>query len=215
MTPLNTTRKRGRPRKTETLQVTPEAPRRGRGRPRKSENSKVMSADTPRRGRGRPRKTNVSTVLSTDTPRRGRGRPRKAEMKSAPLYQTGAPGSYENRQDHIPAMDMPSIESWVFQYPESQTDLKVEIPEFTCICPKTGLPDFATIIIEYRPQKLCLELKSLKEYILFFRNVGIFHEHVVNRILKDCARSCKPESMKVTGIFNSRGGILTTAVATL
>lgn len=123
--------------------------------------------------------------------------------------------SYEGRQSHIPGLKTPEIESWEFQYPGSDTVLEVSIPEFTCICPKTGLPDFATILITYVPDKLCLELKSLKEHILFYREVGIFHEHVVNKLLKECARACKPKSMEIKGVFNSRGGIQTTAVARL
>jgi len=121
--------------------------------------------------------------------------------------------SYEGRQNHIPALKTPEIEGWEFMYPNSVTDLRIEIPEFTCVCPKTGLPDFATLIIEYRPSKQCLELKSLKEYLLFFRNLGIFHEHVVNKVIKDCVKAVAPKWMKVTGIFNSRGGMQTTAVA--
>lgn len=124
-------------------------------------------------------------------------------------------GAYEGRQGHIPGMETPEIESWEFQYPGTDTVLEVSIPEFTCICPKTGLPDFATLVITYVPDRLCLELKSLKEYILFFRNVGIFHEHVVNKMLKDCSRACRPKSMEIKGVFNSRGGIQTTAIAKL
>jgi 7-cyano-7-deazaguanine reductase len=121
--------------------------------------------------------------------------------------------SYDDRQDHIPALKTPEIEKWEFMYPHSATDLRIEVPEFTCVCPKTGLPDFATLVIEYRPKKDCLELKSLKEYLLFYRNLGIFHEHVVNKVLKDCLKAVNPKWIKVTGIFNSRGGIQTTAVA--
>lgn len=121
--------------------------------------------------------------------------------------------SYEGRQDHIPTMEMPEIEIWKFQYPNTNTHLQVSIPEFTCICPKTGLPDFATLVIEYVPAEDCLELKSLKEYILNYRNIGIFHEHVVNRVLNDCVKACVPVSMTVRGVFNSRGGIQTTAEA--
>jgi 7-cyano-7-deazaguanine reductase len=121
--------------------------------------------------------------------------------------------SYEGRQSHIPGLKTPEIESWEFQYPGTDTVLEVSIPEFTCICPKTGLPDFATLVISYVPDRLCLELKSLKEYILFFRDIGIFHEHVVNKMLIDCARACKPKSMEIRGVFNSRGGIQTTATA--
>jgi 7-cyano-7-deazaguanine reductase len=121
--------------------------------------------------------------------------------------------NYEGLQNHIPTLVTPEIESWEFQYPGSETHLEISIPEFTCICPKTGLPDFATLQIAYVPEKLCLELKSLKEYILFFRDLGIFHEHVVNRMLGDCVKACAPRSMEVRGVFNARGGIQTTAVA--
>jgi 7-cyano-7-deazaguanine reductase len=123
------------------------------------------------------------------------------------------PSAYEGRQTHIPAMDMPAIEVWEFQYPGGDTTLEVSIPEFTCICPKTGLPDFATLVVTYVPEKLCLELKSFKEYILSYRDLGIFHEHVVNRMLADCVKACVPKRMEVKGVFNARGGIQTTAVA--
>lgn len=139
----------------------------------------------------------------------------KKAIKDKSSYSTGTPGSYKNLQAQIKSMATPAIETWDFEYPGSKTDLEIHIPEFTCICPKTGLPDFAEILIEYRPGKYCIELKSLKEYILFFRNVGIFHEHVVNRMLKDLVKSCKPVSMTITGIFNARGGIQTTVQATL
>jgi len=121
--------------------------------------------------------------------------------------------SYEDRQNHIPSLKTPKIEKWEFMYPNSATDLRIEVPEFTCVCPKTGLPDFATLLIEYRPTKYCIELKSFKEYLLFYRELGIFHEHVVNKVLKDCVKAVSPKYMKVTGIFNSRGGIQTTVVA--
>jgi len=121
--------------------------------------------------------------------------------------------SYEDRQEHIPELKTPSLESWKFQYPGSETKLEVQIPEFTCICPKTGLPDFALLTLTYRPDKLCLELKSLKEYVNFYRDIGIFHEHVVNKFLTDCVKACKPKSMEVRGVFNPRGGIQTTAAA--
>jgi 7-cyano-7-deazaguanine reductase len=123
--------------------------------------------------------------------------------------------TYEGRQGHIPDLKTPDIESWEFQYSGSNTELTVTIPEFTCVCPKTGLPDFATLIVRYIPDKLCLELKSLKEYILFFRDVGIFHEHLVNKMLTDCSNACKPRHMVVEGVFNARGGIQTTAIARL
>jgi 7-cyano-7-deazaguanine reductase len=134
-------------------------------------------------------------------------------MKKHKAPSPSSLSSYEGRQNHIPSLKTPPIETWEFMYPGSDTVLEVSIPEFTCICPKTGLPDFATLVIAYVPDKLCLELKSLKEYILFFRDVGIFHEHVVNKMLGDCAGACKPKSMEIRGVFNSRGGIQTTATA--
>lgn len=87
--------------------------------------------------------------------------------------------------------------------------VNIEFPEFTCVCPRTGLPDFATIKIEYIPDKLIIELKSLKMYFISYRNVGIFHEEVVNKILNDLVAACQPRKMKVVGEFNVRGGIKT------
>jgi 7-cyano-7-deazaguanine reductase len=91
--------------------------------------------------------------------------------------------------------------------------VNIEFPEFTCVCPKTGLPDFATIRIEYIPDKLIVELKSLKMYFISYRNVGTFHEDVVNKILDDLVAACKPKKMKVVGDFNVRGGIRTAVTA--
>lgn len=92
-------------------------------------------------------------------------------------------------------------------------EIKIEIPEYTSVCPKTGLPDFGTITISYMPDKSCIELKSLKYYILGFRNMGIFYENAVNRILKDIVASCKPKWCIVNGEFNVRGGMRTTITA--
>jgi 7-cyano-7-deazaguanine reductase len=122
--------------------------------------------------------------------------------------------TYEGLQAHIPALETPAIETWEFQYPGTETAIEISIPEFTCICPKTGLPDYAVLTIAYVPDRLCLELKSLKEYFLVYRDLGIFHEHVVNKVLADCVRACSPRSMEVKGVFNPRGGIQTTAIAT-
>lgn len=91
--------------------------------------------------------------------------------------------------------------------------VNIEFPEFTCVCPKTGLPDFATIKIEYIPDKLIVELKSLKLYFVSYRNVGTFHEDVINKILDDLVAACKPRKMKIIGEFNVRGGIKTTVSA--
>jgi len=86
-------------------------------------------------------------------------------------------------------------------------EIEVVIPEFTSVCPKTGLPDFGKLTLRYTPDKLCLELKSLKLYLLAYRNLGIFYENAVNRILDDCVAACRPKTMNVKGTFSSRGGI--------
>ncbi|MEW6076086.1 MAG: preQ(1) synthase [Candidatus Omnitrophota bacterium] len=121
--------------------------------------------------------------------------------------------SYEGLQQHVRAMKTPAIDVWKNQYPDKAYTITIDIPEFTCICPKTGLPDFADIIIEYSPQTHCIELKSLKMYTIYFRNVGIFHEHFVNKMLDDLVAACKPRWMRITGKFNPRGGIATTVNA--
>ncbi|MBI4309984.1 MAG: NADPH-dependent 7-cyano-7-deazaguanine reductase QueF, partial [Candidatus Omnitrophica bacterium] len=87
------------------------------------------------------------------------------------------------------------------------------IPEFTCICPKTGLPDFAVIKVSYKPAKACLELKSLKLYLVEYRQVGIFHEHLVNRLMDDLVKACRPRWMRIEVVMNPRGGIATSVTA--
>ncbi len=121
--------------------------------------------------------------------------------------------SYEGLQENVRTMKLPPIEVWTNQYPEREYVIELSIPEFTCICPKTGLPDFATVKIKYAPAKKCVELKSLKFYIVAYRNIGIFHEHWVNRILDDIVKACQPRWVRVEGIVNFRGGIQTTVVA--
>jgi len=118
--------------------------------------------------------------------------------------------SYEGLQKNVRGIKTPKIEVWENQYSDKEYVISLEIPEFTCICPKTGLPDFAVIRIEYSPEKFCVELKSFKMYTIFFRNLGIFHEHVVNRMLEDFVAACRPRWVKITGEFNPRGGIKTT-----
>src|SRR5580765_477815 len=100
---------------------------------------------------------------------------------------------------------LPAIETWPNQYPDYE--ITVEIPEYNAICPKTELPDFGHLTIRYVPDRLCLELKSLKLYIVAYRNVGIFYENAVNQILDDCVDACRPKTMNVKGTFPSRGGI--------
>ena len=106
---------------------------------------------------------------------------------------------------------LPALETWPNQYPDYE--IVVEIPEYNAICPKTDLPDFGHLTIRYVPDRLCLELKSLKLYIVAYRNVGIFYENAVNRILEDCAAACRPKRMSITGTFSSRGGISSTIEA--
>ena len=100
---------------------------------------------------------------------------------------------------------LPDIETWPNQYPGYE--IEIDIPEFTSVCPKTGLPDFGTIWIRYMPKNDCFELKSLKEYINSYRNLGIFQENVVNRVLDDVVRATKPVWCEVRGKFHSRGGL--------
>jgi 7-cyano-7-deazaguanine reductase len=121
--------------------------------------------------------------------------------------------SYEGRQKNIRALKMPDIEVWENQYSDRDYVVDLTIPEFTCICPKTALPDFALIKVSYKPAKLCLELKSLKLYLVKYRNVGIFHEHLANKLIDDLVKACHPRWMRVEVIMNPRGGIGTTVTA--
>jgi len=111
----------------------------------------------------------------------------------------------------VRAAPLPAIETWSNQY--ADYEITVEIPEYNAICPKTELPDFGHLTIRYVPDRLCLELKSLKLYIVAYRNVGIFYENAVNRILEDCVAACRPKRMTITGTFSSRGGISSTIEA--
>jgi 7-cyano-7-deazaguanine reductase len=100
---------------------------------------------------------------------------------------------------------LPEIECWENQYPGYE--IEISSPEFTSVCPRTGLPDHGTITIRYVPDKVCLELKSLKLYWLAYRNLGIFQENAVNRMLADMVRACQPIRFSVTGEFTPRGGV--------
>jgi 7-cyano-7-deazaguanine reductase len=102
------------------------------------------------------------------------------------------------------------LETFPNPRPERNYEINMECPEFTCLCPRTGQPDFATIRINYVPDKVCVELKSLKLYIWSYRNEGAFHEAVINKILDDLVQACQPRKMTVVGDFNVRGGIHTT-----
>ncbi|HEY6998012.1 MAG TPA: preQ(1) synthase [Candidatus Binatia bacterium] len=105
------------------------------------------------------------------------------------------------------------LETFSNPRPERDYEIHMECPEFTCVCPRTGQPDFATIKITYIPDKLCIELKALKLYLWSFRDQGTFHEAVINKILDDLVGACRPRKMTVVGGFNVRGGIHTTVTA--
>jgi 7-cyano-7-deazaguanine reductase len=107
--------------------------------------------------------------------------------------------------------ELPEIETWPNQYPDYE--IEIDTPEFTSVCPKTGLPDFGKLRLRYVPDKLCLELKSYKMYLLAYRNLGIFQENVVNRVLRDVVKAAHPVSATVTGDFSPRGGLGTVVTA--
>jgi len=118
-------------------------------------------------------------------------------------------GSYEGLQEDVRELKTPEMEVWKNKYPDREYTVHIETDEFNCICPNTGLPDFAKITIDYIPDKYCLELKSFKEYLVSYRNVGIFHEHAVNKIFDDFIKATRPRYARIVGEFNIRGGIKT------
>ncbi len=120
--------------------------------------------------------------------------------------------TYDGRQDDIRDWQTPEIETFRNIYPDREFEIRMTIPEFTCVCPKTGLPDFAELRLSYVPAERCLELKSFKEYLLVYRQKGIFHENVVNKVLDDVVKACRPRRARLEGVFNPRGGIQTTVV---
>ncbi len=120
--------------------------------------------------------------------------------------------SYEGRQDHIREWKTPEIETFRNIYSDREYEIRMETSEFSCVCPKTGLPDFATLVLTFVPAELCIELKSFKEYLLAYRNQGIFHENVVNKVTDDLVAAIRPRRLRLEGQFNNRGGIQTTVV---
>ena len=106
---------------------------------------------------------------------------------------------------------MPKIETWKNQFPSYE--ITIEVPEYTSVCPKTGLPDFGLLVLRYTPDRKCVELKSLKLYLLAYRNLGIFYENAVNKILRDIVQAVDPLKASLTGVFNSRGGINCSVIA--
>ena len=113
----------------------------------------------------------------------------------------------------MPTQPSKNLDTFPNPHPGRDYIIEIESPEFTCLCPKTGQPDFATLSLEYVPDRLCVELKSLKLYLWSYRDEGAFHEAVINRILDDLVEACRPKAMTVVGDFNVRGGIHTTVTA--
>lgn len=105
------------------------------------------------------------------------------------------------------------LETFDNQFPDRDYKIEIVAPEFTSVCPKTGQPDFGTITISYTPDKVCVELKSLKMYLQSFRNEGIYYEHITNTLLDDLATTTRPRWMKIEAAFNARGGITETVTA--
>ncbi len=110
-------------------------------------------------------------------------------------------------------MKLYPLDTFAYEFPGKEIKINFEIPEFTCVCPFSDFPDFATIRLEYVPNERCIELKSLKLYINSFRDVKVFHEHVINMILEDFVNACDPLSVEIEGDFNVRGNIKTTVRA--
>ena len=113
----------------------------------------------------------------------------------------------------MPSLPSKELETFVNPQPERDYTIRIRVPEFTCLCPKTGQPDFAELTLEYVPDQRCVELKSLKTYVWSYRDEGAFHEAVTNRILGDLVEATEPRFMRLTADFNVRGGIYTTVVA--
>jgi 7-cyano-7-deazaguanine reductase len=116
---------------------------------------------------------------------------------------------YQAYQGKAKAATLPPLEVVDNHYHDRDYVIRFEIPEFNCVCPKTGLPDFATLTVEYVPARKLVELKSLKLYINGYRNLGIFHEHVANKVMDDLVAATKPKKLRLTADFNVRGGIHT------
>lgn len=127
------------------------------------------------------------------------------ERPLAPINEQGL----EIRPTPRAEMNLYPLDTFAYEFPGREIEIKFEIPEFTAVCPFSDFPDFATIRLEYVPNERCVELKSLKLYINSFREVKIFHEHVINVILEDFVRACDPLRAEIEGDFNIRGNIKT------
>ncbi len=123
---------------------------------------------------------------------------------------TGLDRRYDTEQ--VDSVDVAVLETFPYEYPGDEEVVRIDTNEFTAVCPYSGLPDFGTIRIEYVPGRSIVELRSLKYYLFSYRNVGIYQEHLVNRILEDLVRCCRPKWMRVEADYNIRGGVHTTVV---
>jgi len=134
---------------------------------------------------------------------------------SAPKIDLAVPNQQGLDIQSTPRAEMKlyPLDTFPYEFPGREIKIQFEIPEFTCICPFSDFPDFATIRIEYVPNQRCVELKSLKLYINSFRDIKVFHEHVINMILEDFVKACDPISVEIAGDFNVRGNIKTTVRA--
>ena len=132
-----------------------------------------------------------------------------AEAGLAPANQQGLDIRPTPREE----MSLYPLDTFPYEYAGREISIRFELPEFTCVCPFSDFPDFATFRIEYVPNERCVELKSLKLYVNSFRDIKIFHEHVINVILEDFVRACDPLEVNIEGDFNVRGNIKTTVRA--
>jgi len=158
----------------------------------------------------------ASHSISTDLVRLGQWKrvTVRAASDEVHRYNTDMAKSKRYTPEHAESgldAKFPEIETWPNQF--SNYEIVIDIPEFTSVCPKTGLPDFGVLWIRYMPNQDCLELKSLKEYLTCYRNLGIFQENIVNRVLEDVVRAAKPKWAEVKGEFRPRGGIGTVVIA--
>lgn len=180
-----------------------------------NENQEIVLTH-PREQRALPTRTRVTTSSSHSRSLRRLGlRSRyNNEMPKKSSSSTRRDFSPRYTPEHASAgldHEFPEIETWPNQFPGYE--IVVDDPEFTSVCPKTGLPDFGNLVIRYEPDRLCIELKSLKEYLQAYRNLGIFQENIVNQVLEDVVLWAKPVWAEVKGEFRPRGGISTVVIA--
>jgi 7-cyano-7-deazaguanine reductase len=134
---------------------------------------------------------------------------KKISKKNTATRLTGLDRRYD--AENLGAIDVDVLDTFPYEYAGRDVVINIDMDEFTAVCPFSGLPDFAKVTVNYIPHKLCLELRSYKYYLLSYRNVGIYQEHAVNRILEDLVKCCKPKWMQVVADYKVRGGVHTVA----